>query len=102
MKLFGYDLLNVVTAVLVLIIIDVLLGIIQSVKEHTFDVRKLPQFLETMVLPYGGSLIVLLLGASFSDGVKGMLVAAAGAVTAKVLTEIKDKLVTVFGFSLPK
>lgn len=99
MKLFGYDLLNVVTAVLVLIIIDVLLGIIQSVKEHTFDVRKLPQFLETMVLPYGGSLIVLLLGASFSDGVKGVLLAGCAAISVKVLAEIKDKLFAITGFS---
>ena len=52
------------------------------------------------MLPYGGSLIVLLLGASFSDGVKGMLVAGCAAITLKVLAEIKDKLFAIFGFSV--
>lgn len=44
-----------------LVLLDLLLGIILSIKQGNFDVRKLPQFLTSGVLPYVGSLMMLAL-----------------------------------------
>ena len=44
-----------------LVLLDLLLGIILSIKQGNFDVRKLPQFLTSGVLPYVGSLLVFVL-----------------------------------------
>ena len=59
----GVALLVVATAIFV----DAVLGIIKSivVEDESFDLRKLPQFLATGILPYVGAVLVLGAAAQF-------------------------------------
>lgn len=93
--------INVLLSVLALILLDTLLGIILSIKAGTFNVRKLPQFLVTNLLPIVGSLLVLV-GTSYVAGqytaeVTALFYAAAAAAALKFIAEIKDKVMQVFG-----
>ena len=95
------NIINTVGAVLVLIILDTLLGIILSVKAREFDIRELPRFLQTAVLPYVGGLILLGVAAIFAGQygpqVAAIFFAAAAFTAAKFLTEIYDKSKQIFG-----
>jgi len=88
-------------AVLVLILIDTLLGVILSIKAGTFDIRKLPQFIATNVLPFVGGLTVLALATfivgDYSTQITAIFYAAAAATAAKFIAEIKDKAIQIFG-----
>lgn len=88
-------------AVLVLILLDTLLGIILSIKASTFDIRKLPQFLVTNLLPYVGGLMVLALATyvagDYSTQLASIFFATATATAAKFIAEIKDKAAQIFG-----
>lgn len=83
--------------VLVLILVDVALGLLAAFVTGTFDVRKLPSFLRQSVLPYLGSLLLLAL-ASAQPEMKILFFAAAAAVVAKFVSDIKDKLAKMLGF----
>lgn len=93
--------LTALGAVLVLILLDTLLGIILSIKARSFDVRKLPQFLATNLLPYVGSLLILALAAyvtgDYSAQIAVIFFAATAATAVKFIAEIKDKTVQIFG-----
>ncbi|MEW6016509.1 MAG: hypothetical protein AB1760_00380 [Pseudomonadota bacterium] len=97
---FNFDpvILNTLFSVLVLVVADVLLGVIGAASKGEFDVRKLPQFLQTGVLQFVGSLVVLALLAPVSPVLKGLFVASAAAVDAKFVANIKDKLVALVGY----
>lgn len=88
-------------AILVIILLDTLLGIILSIRAGTFNVRKLPQFLATNLLPFGGALLLLGLAAciagEYSTQLLALFYAAAAATAAKFIAEIKDKTVQIFG-----
>jgi len=45
--------------VMSLIGVDTILGILIHIKNGDFDIRKVPNFLKTEVLPYAGGLVVL-------------------------------------------
>jgi hypothetical protein len=92
--------LYVLLVVVAAIIIDTLLGAIKAAikPEETFDIRKLAKFLATGILPYGGALGLLAAAAEFvGNEFEAIFFAAAAAVTAKYLAEIKDKLSALFG-----
>ena len=89
-------------AVLVLIGIDVLLGIFVGLKAGKFDVRVLPQFLQTAVVPYVGGLVVLLAGSYFVPEVKAAFAATIAALTLKYIADVNDKLKLLFGKALPE
>ena len=78
--------------VLSVIVADTLLGIIRAIARQEFDVRVLPQFLQTSVFPYVGSLIALAVFSFFVPEIKALLLAASAFLLAKYLAEIKDKL----------
>jgi hypothetical protein len=82
--------------VLGIIMLDTLLGIITSISNKQFDIRKLPQFLQTSILPYVGGLTILALF-SYDSTIKPLFYAAATATTAKYIAEIKDKISNIFG-----
>ncbi len=84
--------LNSLLLVLSVILVDTLLGIIRAIARQEFDVRVLPQFLQTSVFPYVGSLIVLAVFSFFVPEIKALLMTAAAFLLAKYLAEIKDKL----------
>lgn len=93
--------LTTLGAMLALILLDTLLGIILSIKATTFNVRKLPQFLATNLLPYVGGLIVLALAVyvagDYTAQIAAIFFAAAAVTAAKFITEIKDKATQIFG-----
>lgn len=82
--------------VLGIIVLDTLLGIITSISQKQFDIRKLPQFLQTSILPYIGGLTILAVF-SYDVTVKPLFYTAATATTAKYIAEIKDKISKMFG-----
>lgn len=88
-------------AILVIILLDTLLGVILSIRAGTFDVRKLPQFMVTNLLPYAGGLLILALAGwvagDYSTQLLAIFYAAAAATGAKFLAEAKDKVIQIFG-----
>lgn len=76
-----------------LILLDLLLGIFLSMKQGNFDVRRLPQFLISSVLPYVGSLLMLALFVESIPAIAAVFYTSAASVVAKFLVDIKDKLV---------
>jgi hypothetical protein len=82
--------------VLGIIVLDTLLGIVTSISQKQFNIRKLPQFLQTSILPYVGSLAILAVF-SYDGTIKPLFYAAATATTAKYIAEIKDKISNIFG-----
>lgn len=83
--------------VLTLILVDTLLGIMLSLKQGRFNLRKLPQFLSTNVLPYIGGLLVLGLAAGSNAQLAAVFYAAAATAGTKYFIEIKDKVILLFG-----
>jgi len=81
---------------LALILADFVLGVFLSAKQGKFDVRKLPQFLSTSVLPYVGSLVLLALFVGVSPVLETVFFAVTAAVAVKYLADIKDKLGGIF------
>lgn len=79
-----------------LILVDVVLGILVSITQKTFDPRKLPSFLQSSILPYVGSLMILAL-ASWIPAMQALFFAATAAVSVKFLADIKDKIVQMTG-----
>ena len=82
--------------VLALILVNLVLGVLFSIKTSTFDVRKLPQFLETNLLPYIGGLLVLALFSNMDPTLSVLFFTISAAVYAKFLANIKDQLVQLF------
>ena len=89
--------LSITGAIMALIFLDALMGIASAIKNKTFNIRKLPQFVSTNLLPYVGGLIVLMLAAILVPDLSAAFYTAAAAVAAKYLAEIKDKIAAVFG-----
>lgn len=81
-------------AALAVIVVDTLIGIVRAVAAGDFDVRYLPKFLQTAVLPYVGSMLILAVFSVFIAEIKALLMISAGFVIPKFLAEIKDKLVS--------
>jgi len=87
--------------VLALILLDFILGALVAMKTSTFDVRKLPQFLETSFVPYVGGLLILALFSNTDPTLSVLFFATSAAVYAKFLADIKTKLAQLFvGFSI--
>ena len=89
--------------VVVAIILDVILGAIKAAKDDfdAFNLRTLPKFLATGILPYVGGLGILALAAQFvGEPFAALFYAAAAAVAAKYVAEIKDKIMAIFGVQI--
>jgi hypothetical protein len=80
-----------------LILLDWLIGVCAAVKQEKFDVRKLPQFIPSNIVPYIGGLLVLAIAALIVTSFAPVFYAAAAAVAAKFVTDIKDKAIVIFG-----
>lgn len=102
--LWGYipeQVLIAIASALGLILIDVVLGILVSITQNTFDPRKLPNFLQTSILPYVGSLLILALASSI-PAMQALFFAATATATVKFLADIKDKIVKMTGAKVDK
>lgn len=101
--LLGNALLYAFTVVAVAIVLDVLLAIINAIKAdyESFDIRLLPKFLATGILPYIGGLGILALAAEFiGEPFSALFYASAAAATAKYVAEIKDKIQAILGVEI--
>jgi hypothetical protein len=103
---FNISLLYALLFVLALIFTDTILGIAVSIKNQTFSIDKLPRFLETEVLPYYISLVVLGLLAQLKDmqnlGTTAAAWSAIAAYTAKIVwVDILAKVKELFGINVP-
>ncbi|GEM_PF-6364273 len=85
------------SAVTILVLADVLLGIILAIRFQRFDLRQLPKFLQTGVLPVLGSLLVAGSAAMVVEEMLVLFYAAVASATVKYLADIKDKLTAIFG-----
>lgn len=91
---------NALIVVIAGILLDAVLGILKTLKpdNENFDLRKLPQFVQTQILPYVGGLGVLAIVAEFiGQPYDAMFYPVAVAVLVKYAAEIKDKLANLFG-----
>lgn len=80
------------------IVLDTGLGILLGIKNKEFDLRMLPQFLFTGVLPFIGGLLMLAILAYYIDvPFAGMFFAAAAAIAVKYIADVWDKLKLLFG-----
>jgi len=82
---------------LIAIIADTLLGWIFAIVQGKFDIREAPRFLQTAVLPYVGSLLILAALAWLDEAYLPIFALITGIITAKFGTEaIKDKIIGYF------
>lgn len=87
--------------VIAMILVDFLLAIFISLKEKTFDFKKLPQFVCSSILPYVGGLLVLAIVAQYVENCyTELFLSVAGLVAIKYLVDVKDKIIKLFGVTL--
>ena len=98
--------------ILGLICLDVVFGVAVALKDGTFSLQKLPQFLATKILPYFLSLAALVAVAQLNlsayasnlgiaaDALVVIAWAALSAYALKLFQEIGQKLLTLFGINI--
>ncbi len=94
---FDPVILKTLGTVLILVALNVLLGIVLSFKAGNFDVRQLPRFLQTDILPILAPLVLLAAAISVYPDLKAVFAASAAFVIAKYLAEVKDKVTQLLG-----
>lgn len=82
---------------LIAIIADTLLGWLFAFIKGEFDIREAPRFLQTAILPYIGSLLIVAVLAYLDPSYMPLFVIVTGIITAKFGVEaIKDKIIGYF------
>ena len=82
---------------LIAIVADTLLGWIFAFIKGEFDIRESPRFLQTAVLPYIGSLLIVAGLAYLEPSYMPVFIIVTGIITAKFGMEaIKDKIIGYF------
>lgn len=82
---------------LIAIVADTLLGWIFAFVKGEFDIREAPRFLQTAVLPYIGSLLIVAGLAYLEPSYMPIFAIVTGIITAKFGVEaIKDKIIGYF------
>jgi hypothetical protein len=91
------DILTGIQICLIAIIGDTLLGWLFAVIKGEFDIREAPRFLQTAILPYVGSLLIVAVLAYLDSVYMPVFVVITGIITAKFGVEaIKDKIIGYF------
>ena len=91
------DILTGIQICLIAIISDTLLGWLFAFIKGEFDIRQAPRFLQTAVLPYVGSLMIVAGLAYIDPAYMPVFIAITGIITAKFGVEaIKDKIIGYF------
>jgi hypothetical protein len=91
------DILTGIQICLIAIIGDTLLGWLFAVIKGEFDIREAPRFLQTAILPYVGSLLIVAVLAYLDSVYMPVFVVITGIITAKFGMEaIKDKIIGYF------
>ena len=82
---------------LIAIIADTLLGWLFAFVNGEFNIREAPRFLQTAILPYIGSLLIVAVLAYLDPSYMPLFVIVTGIITAKFGVEaIKDKIIGYF------
>lgn len=98
-NLFNLDAFKVVAFDSVLVLIDAALGILIALRDGTFKLEQLPEFLRKNVLPYVGSLVLMALAAKNEEAMAALLLGA-GAFAVKFLwVDLKDKFLNLLGLT---
>ncbi len=77
--------------VLCLVLADFVLGVLTSLRSGTFNLSKLPQFIETSLVPYVGGLLVLAFFSSVNTTLEVLFFSVTATITAKFLADITAK-----------
>lgn len=87
---------TVLVGVLCLVIADFVLGVLTSFRSGTFKLSKLPQFMETSLVPYVGGLLVLAFFSSTNTALEVLFFSVTATITAKFLADITAKVTQLF------
>jgi hypothetical protein len=82
--------------VLGLVMVDFILGVMESFRSGNFSFSKLPQFMETSLVPYMGGLLVLALFSTTNTELTVLFYSISATVTAKFLADITLKVTQLF------
>ena len=98
----GLGLGVVLLIIIIVIVVDALFGVLQSLKDNTFDRGKLLQFIKSDVLPYVGVVLVLAMAAYMVNAETipvfyALFYAVAMIIVGKYGADIVKKLLTLFG-----
>lgn len=88
--------LTTLEAVLALVLADFIFGILVSLRTGTFSASKLPQFIQTSLLPYSGGLLVLALFSNANTALGALFFTTATTVTVKFVADIVAKATQLF------
>ena len=82
--------------VLGLILADFIFGVLVSLRNGNFSASKLPQFVETSLIPYIGGLLVLALFSNANAELGALFFTIAATITVKFLADITTKVTQLF------
>jgi hypothetical protein len=88
--------LTTLEAVLALVLADFIFGILVSLRAGTFSASKLPQFIQTSLLPYSGGLLVLAMFSGTNTALVALFFTTAATVTVKFVADIVAKATQLF------
>lgn len=82
--------------VLGLILADFIFGVLLSLRNGNFSASKLPQFVQTSLIPYIGGILVLALFSSANAELEALFFTIAATITVKFLADITIKVTQLF------
>lgn len=82
--------------VLSLILVDFVFGVLVSLRNGNFSLSKLPQFMETSLIPYIGGLLALALYSNVNAELGALFLTIAATITVKFLADITTKVTQLF------
>ena len=94
--LMGSKVLITLETVLGLILADFIFGVLLSMRNKNFSFSKLPEFVETSLVPYIGGLLVLALFSNVNTELDALFFTIAATITAKFLADIVTKVGQLF------
>lgn len=93
---FAPNALVTLEGVLALVLADFLFGVLVSLRAGNFSFGKLPQFIQTSLLPYAGGLLLLAMFSKVNGELETLFFTIAATVTAKFMADIVSKVGTLF------
>jgi len=82
--------------VLGLILADFIFGVLVSLRNGNFSASKLPQFVQTSLIPYIGGILVLALFSNANAELEALFFTIAATITVKFLADITTKATQLF------
>lgn len=79
-----------------LVLADFIMGVLVALRNGNFSFSKLPQFIQTSLIPYAGGLLVLALFSKVNGELGALYFTIAATVTAKFLADIVSKASQLF------